>query len=332
MHADFPLLKGNLFLAPMAGITDLPFRTLCKKLGAAYAVSEMLSSNSELRNTQKSKFKSNHAGETPPIAVQISGTSAKEMADAAQYSINQGAQIIDINMGCPVKKVCQKYAGSALMQNEKLAIEIIDAVVEVGQNNNVPITLKMRTGWDEQNKNAPKLAIAAEQSGIAMLTVHGRTREQKYKGEAEYETIAYIKSILSIPVVANGDIDTPMKAQHVLEKTGANALMIGRAALARPWIFNEITHYLETGETLTPPTTQEVLNWCTNYLHDHYTFYGEYVGVRQARKHIFWLTEGLPEAQHFRQSINQVESSKEQLQLFGHFIKKIEQIYPRWPV
>lgn len=329
--ASIPL-KNNLFLAPMAGITDRPFRTLCKSLGAGYAVSEMISSNSNLRNTKKTQFKSDHTGETPPIAVQITGTSPAEMAQAAQYSIDNGAQIVDINMGCPVKKVCQKWAGSALMQNEKLAVEIIEAVVKIGQANHVPITLKMRTGWDEEHKNAPVLALAAEQAGIAMLTIHGRTREQKYQGNAEYQTIAQIKQLLTIPVVANGDIDSPQKAKIVLEQTGADALMIGRAAQARPWIFNEIYHYLQTGELLPSPLTEDVLFWTHNYLHEHYTFYGEYTGVRQARKHIAWLIQGLPDAPAFRQQINRVELAQEQFKLLEQYIHQIKQKYPRWPV
>ncbi|MGL4668334.1 MAG: tRNA dihydrouridine synthase DusB [Saezia sp.] len=325
-------LKNNLFLAPMAGITDRPFRSLCKSLGAGYAVSEMISSNADLRKTRKTQLKSDHTGEAPPIAVQIPGTSAIEMAQAAQYSIDNGAQIIDINMGCPVKKVCQKWAGSALMQDEKLALSIIEAVVKTGQAHNVPITLKMRTGWDAEHKNAPTLAVAAEKAGIAMLTVHGRTREQKYQGHAEYETIAHIKSLLSIPVVANGDIDSPIKAKQVLEETGADALMIGRAAQARPWIFKEISSYLTTGELPAPPLTQDVLSWVVNYLQEHYTFYGEYIGVKQARKHIAWLIEGLPDAISFRQHINHVELADKQLDLFVQYIKKIEQIYPHWPL
>ena len=254
------------------------------------------------------------------------------MAQAASYSIDQGAQIIDINMGCPVKKVCQKWAGSALMQNEPLALAIIEAVVQVGQQHNIPITLKMRTGWDAEHKNAPALAIAAQNAGIAMLTIHGRTREQKYQGHAEYDTIAHIKSRLSIPIVANGDIDSPLKAKAVLEKTKADALMIGRAAQTRPWIFNEITHYLQTGELPPPPATRTVLSWFLNYLYEHYTFYGEYTGVRQARKHIGWFIQDLPDAFSFRQQINQVELADKQLRLFEHYIKQIEQTHPLWPV
>ena len=242
MHIGPYTLPNQLFVAPMAGVTDRPFRTLCKRLGAGYAVSEMVTSRPDLRDSLKTSRRANHDGETAPIAVQIAGTDAQMMAEAARYNIDRGAQIIDINMGCPAKKVCDKWAGSALMQDETLALEIIEAVVHACTERGVPATLKMRTGWRADNKNAPRLAQLAEQAGIAMVTIHGRTREQKYAGEAEHDTVAAIKASVSIPVVANGDIDSPHKAKAVLQRTGADAIMIGRAAQGRPWIFREIAH------------------------------------------------------------------------------------------
>ena len=267
-------LPNNLFVAPMAGVTDRPFRMLCRQLGAGHAVSEMVTSQRALWSSLKTSRRADHAGEPGPIAVQIAGVDPLEMADAARYNIDRGAQIIDINMGCPAKKVCNVFAGSALMSNEPLALSIIDAVVAACAPRGVPVTLKMRTGRSDAEKNALTIARAAESAGIALLTVHGRTREQGFKGLAEYDTIAAVKAALSIPVVANGDIDSPEKARAVLAHTKADALMIGRAAQGRPWIFREIAHFLATGEPLAPPTVTEAAQWLTAHLHDHYALYG----------------------------------------------------------
>jgi tRNA-dihydrouridine synthase B len=314
-------LPNALFVAPMAGVTDRPFRKLCKQLGAGYAVSEMVTSRPELQDSLKTSRRANHEGEAAPIAVQIAGTDAQMMADAARYNIDRGAQIIDINMGCPAKKVCNKWAGSALMQDEPLAIEIVEAVVNAAAPHGVPVTLKMRTGWCASVRNAPTLALAAESAGVQMLTVHGRTREQGYKGQAEHDTVAHIKSRLKIPVVANGDIDSPERAREVLAKTGADALMIGRAAQGRPWIFREIAHFLATGEHLPPPELMEVKGWLLEHLHDHYSLYGEYTGVRSARKHLGWYAQALPlppgAAAVFRSRINTLTSCEAQLRCVG---------------
>src|ERR1700712_578940 len=258
MHIGAIELPNALFVAPMAGVTDRPFRMLCKRLGAGYAVSEMVTSRKDLWHTLKTSRRANHEGETAPIAVQIAGTDAPMMAEAAAYNVARGAQIIDINMGCPAKKVCNKWAGSALMQDEPLALEIVEAVVAACAPANVPVTLKMRTGWCDTERNALRIARAAESAGVAMVAVHGRTREQGYKGLAEYDTIAAVKAALRIPVVANGDIDSPAKARAVLAATGADAIMIGRAAQGRPWIFREIAHFLATGELLPPPRIDEI--------------------------------------------------------------------------
>jgi tRNA-dihydrouridine synthase B len=310
-------LPNALFVAPMAGVTDRPFRKLCKQLGAGYAVSEMVTSRPDLQDSLKTSRRANHEGEAAPIAVQIAGTDALMMADAARYNIDRGAQIIDINMGCPAKKVCNKWAGSALMQDETLAMEIVEAVVAACTPHGVPVTLKMRTGWHASARNAPTLALAAEAAGVQMLTVHGRTREQGYKGEAEHDTVAQIKSRIRIPVVANGDIDSPEKARDVLARTGADALMIGRAAQGRPWIFREIAHFLTTGEHLPPPDLMDVRAWLLEHLQDHYSLYGEYTGVRSARKHLAWYGQSLPlpagAAAVFRGRINALTTAQDQL-------------------
>jgi tRNA-dihydrouridine synthase B len=310
-------LPNALFVAPMAGVTDRPFRKLCKQLGAGYAVSEMVTSRPDLQDSLKTSRRANHEGEAAPIAVQIAGTDALMMADAARFNIDRGAQIIDINMGCPAKKVCNKWAGSALMQDETLAMEIVEAVVSACAPHGVPVTLKMRTGWHASARNAPTLARAAEAAGVQMLTVHGRTREQGYKGEAEHDTVAQIKSRIRIPVVANGDIDSPEKARDVLARTGADALMIGRAAQGRPWIFREIAHFLATGEHLPPPDLMEVRTWLLEHLQDHYSLYGEFTGVRSARKHLAWYGQSLPlppgAAALFRGRINALTTAQEQL-------------------
>ena len=274
MHIGPYLLANNVFVAPMAGVTDRPFRKLCKNLGAGYAVSEMVTSRKDLWDTLKTSRRSNHVGEPGPIAVQIAGTDAAMMAEAALYNIERGAQIIDINMGCPAKKVCNKWAGSALMQDEPLALSIVEAVVKACSPHGVPVTLKMRTGWSAEHKNAVAIAKAAQDDGVQMLTVHGRTREQGYKGHAEYDTIAAVKQAVSIPVVANGDITSPQKAKEVLRLTGADAIMVGRAAQGRPWIFREIVHFLETGTYLAPPLISEVKRLLVDHLWDHYSLYG----------------------------------------------------------
>jgi len=305
-------LENTLFVAPMAGVTDRPFRQLCKSLGAGYAVSEMVTSRRDLWNSLKTSRRANHEGEKEPIAVQIAGTEPQMMADAAVYNIERGAQVIDINMGCPAKKVCNKWAGSALMQDEALALSIAEAVVQACLPHRVPVTLKMRTGWCQTHKNAVVLARAFESAGIQMLTVHGRTREQGYKGQAEYDTIAAVKAAVRVPVVANGDIDSPHKAAEVLAYTGADALMIGRAAQGRPWIFREIGHYLSTGTLLAPPLVAEVRRLLLEHLQDHYALYGEFTGVRSARKHIGWYVKGLPDGEAFRTRINGLEDSTAQ--------------------
>ena len=296
-------LANRVFVAPMAGVTDRPFRQLCKRLGAAYAVSEMVTSRKDLWDSLKTSRRADHTGEPGPIAVQIAGTDADMMAQAARYNMARGAQIIDINMGCPAKKVCKLWAGSALMQDEPLALAIIAAVVQACAPHGVPVTLKMRTGWSAHGKNALSIALAAEQAGVAMVTVHGRTREQGYAGQAEYDTVRAIKSALRIPVVANGDIDTPEKAASVLRHTGADAVMVGRAAQGRPWLFREINHYLATGTHLAPPLVEEVRRLLVEHLHDHYSLYGAYTGVRSARKHIGWYVHALPGGAAFRRSM-----------------------------
>jgi tRNA-dihydrouridine synthase B len=323
-------LPNNLFVAPMAGVTDRPFRMLCKKLGAGYAVSEMVTSKRELWSTLKTSRRANHDGESAPIAVQIAGTSAQMMAEAALYNIDNGAQIIDINMGCPAKKVCNKWAGSALMQDEGLALSIAEAVVSACSIHNVPVTLKMRTGWCQTHKNAVVLARAFEQAGVQMIAVHGRTREQGYKGFAEYETIAAVKSFIQIPVVANGDITTPEKARDVLAFTGADAIMIGRAAQGKPWIFREIAHFMSTGEHLVPPLVAEVKRLLCDHLIDHYDLYGEFAGVRTARKHIGWYVRALPGGEAFRDRMNMLETCESQhaavSQFFDEFAVKHERL------
>ena len=324
-------LPNNLFVAPMAGVTDRPFRTLCKKLGAGYAVSEMVTSRRDLWHTLKTSRRADHTGETDPIAVQIAGTDAAMMADAALYNIDNGAQIIDINMGCPAKKVCNKWAGSALMQDENLALQIVEAVVAACAPRNVPVTLKMRTGWCQAHKNAVTLAQTFEQAGVQMLAVHGRTREQGYKGEAEYDTIAAVKAAVHIPVVANGDIDTPQKARQVLSLTGADAVMIGRAAQGRPWIFREIAHFLVTGTQLASPLVAEVKRLLCEHLQDHYDLYGEYAGVRTARKHIAWYVRDLPGGEVFRQQMNQIEDSQIQFAAVTHYFDQLAVQYERLP-
>jgi len=313
------LLPNNVFAAPMAGVTDRPFRKLCKRLGAGYAVSEMVTSRKDLWNSLKTSRRADHTGEVAPISVQIAGTDAQMMADAARYNIDRGAQIIDINMGCPAKKVCNKWAGSALMQDERLALEIVSAVVSACSPSNVPVTLKMRTGWSVDNKNAVSIARAAESAGVEMLTIHGRTREQGYKGFAEYDTIAAVKAAVRVPVVANGDITTPQKAKEVLAATGADAVMIGRAAQGRPWIFREIAHFLSTGAELAKPKQTEIKTLLIEHLLEHYELYGELTGLYTARKHIGWYVRGMNGGEAFRAHMNQLETCEAQLQAVNDF-------------
>ncbi|MBK7613774.1 MAG: tRNA dihydrouridine synthase DusB [Burkholderiales bacterium] len=331
MHIGPHELPNPLFVAPMAGVTDRPFRQLCRRLGAGYAVSEMVTSRRDLWHTLKTSRRANHEGEPGPIAVQIAGTNAAMMAEAAAYNVDRGAQIIDINMGCPAKKVCNKWAGSALMRDEAGALRIIEAVVAACAPQGVPVTLKMRTGWCSAERNALALARAAESAGVVMVTVHGRTREQGYTGAAEYDTVAAVKAALRIPVVANGDIDTPEKASLVLKHTRADALMIGRAAQGRPWIFREIAHFLATGTHLPPPPTREVQAWLTEHLQDHYGLYGEDLGVRSARKHIGWAVRALPGGVAFRAVMNSLASADAQLRAVTTYFEQLADAHELLP-
>ena len=322
MQIGAHMLRNNLFVAPMAGVTDRPFRQLCKRFGAGLAISEMVSSNSLLWGSEKTKRRANHEGEVSPISVQIAGADPQMMADAARYNVDQGAQIIDINMGCPAKKVCNVMAGSALMKDEPLVARILDAVVGAVD---VPVTLKFRTGWDKENKNALSIAAIAEQSGIQLISIHGRTRACGYSGHAEYDTIRAVKQATRLPVIANGDITTPEEARQVLEYTGADGVMIGRAAQGRPWIFREIEHYLQTGNTLPPPLVSEIRAVLIEHLHDLYAFYGSDTGVKVARKHISWYTKGLHGSAAFRRAMNQLASCDEQFAAVDHFLTELEQ-------
>ncbi len=320
MHIGPYQLSNKLILAPMAGVTDLPFRKLCRSLGAGMAVSEMVSSNSLLWGSDKTKRRASHDGETDPKSVQIMGTEPAMMAEAAKYNVDTGAQIIDINMGCPAKKVCNVLAGSALLQNEKLVGEILSAVVEAV---NIPVTLKIRTGWDQQSRNAVNIARIAEDAGIQALAIHGRTRADQYRGDAEYDTIADVKSRIAIPVIANGDIKTPEKARFVLDYTKADAVMIGRAAQGRPWIFREIEHYLTTGKHLPEPTVAEIRDIMLGHLENLYAFYGEFTGVRVARKHISWYSKGQSHGAAFRQAVCRVNTIDEQLSMTHEFFERL---------
>ncbi len=306
----------------MAGVTDRPFRILCKKLGAGMAVSEMVASNAKLWQTEKSIRRGDHTGEVDPIVVQIAGGAPEMMAEAARYNVERGAQIIDINMGCPAKKVCNVQAGSALLQDEPLVARIVSAVVNAVP---VPVTLKIRTGWDRDHKNALTIARIAEENGVQSLVVHGRTRADLYNGEAEYETIAAVKAAVKIPVVANGDIDSPEKAKQVLQYTKADAVMIGRAAQGRPWIFREIQFYLKTGTHLAPPTVAEVREITAGHLQNLYAFYGEEKGYRIARKHIAWYIEGAPGANVFRAEMNSIENTQPQFAATMRFFDELLQ-------
>lgn len=305
----------------MAGVTDRPFRQLCKRLGAGMAVSEMVASDSRLWQTEKSLRRGDHTGEVDPIVVQIAGAAPEMMAEAARYNVARGAQIIDINMGCPAKKVCNVYAGSALLRDEVLVARIIRAVVGAVP---VPVTLKIRTGWDRAHKNALTIAKIAEENGIQSLAVHGRTRSDLYHGEAEYDTIRAVKQSVKIPVVANGDIDSPQKAHAVLQYTGADALMIGRAAQGRPWFFREIDFYLKTSTHRAPPTVAEVRAVAGGHLQDLYSFYGAEKGVRIARKHIAWYLAATPDAMVFRQQLNRIENTDEQFEVVMQHLDALE--------
>lgn len=313
-------LPNRLVLAPMAGVTDRPFRQLCKRMGAGLAVSEMVSSNSLLWGSKKTQRRANHDGEIEPRSVQIAGADPELMAQAARHNVERGAQIIDINMGCPAKKVCNVMAGSALLQDEPLVAGILGAVVDAVD---VPVTLKIRTGWDREHRNGGRIARIAEQAGIQALAVHGRTRACHYKGEAEYDTIRAIKESVSIPVIANGDIRTPEKAREVLEYSGADAIMIGRAAQGRPWIFREIDHYLNTGRYLPEPAVEEIRDILLEHLRNLYAFYGEFTGVRVARKHISWYSKGQHGGAVFRDRVNRVETIEEQLDITHEFFDRL---------
>ena len=318
------MLRNNLFVAPMAGVTDRPFRQLCKKFGAGMAVSEMVASNSLLWGSEKTRRRANHEGEPDPISVQIAGADPKMMAEAASYNVGEGAQIIDINMGCPAKKICNVMAGSALLKDEPLVGRILESVVRAVD---VPVTLKFRTGWDQHNKNALTVARIAEQSGIQLLSIHGRTRACGYTGHAEYDTIAAVKRATRLTVIANGDINSPQKAKYVLDYTGADGIMIGRAAQGRPWIFREIDHYLKTGVQLPPPLVTEIHQVLIAHLYDLYAFYGADTGVKIARKHISWYTKGLAGSASFRHAMNQLPSIEEQLAAVNRFFEQQAQQY-----
>ncbi len=313
-------LRNNLIVAPMAGVTDRPFRHLCKAMGAGMAVSEMISANSQLWSTAKSRRRSDHQGEVEPISVQIAGADPQMMAEAARHNVQHGAQIIDINMGCPARKVCNVAAGSALLRDEQLVGRILDAVVAAVE---VPVTLKVRTGWDAQNRNAVRVAHIAESSGVQAISIHGRTRACGFAGDAEYDTIAAVKSRVRIPIIANGDIDSPEKAREVLARTGADAIMIGRAAQGRPWIFREIEHYLASGEHLPAPEVGEIRGVLVQHLHALYALYAEPCGVRIARKHISWYTRELAGAATFRQTMYRLETAREQLAAVDGFFTEL---------
>lgn len=319
-------LPNKLVVAPMAGVTDRPFRMLCRRFGAGLAVSEMIAANTALATTRKTLKRADHSGEPAPISVQIAGADPAQMAEAARRNVDYGAAIIDINMGCPAKKVCNVAAGSALLRDEALVGRILEAVVGAVD---VPVTLKTRTGWSRDHRNALTVARIAEAAGIQALALHGRTREDLYRGDAEYDTIAAVKAAVSIPVIANGDIDSPEKARAVLAHTGADAIMIGRAAQGRPWIFREIQHYLDTGTRLPPPEISEVRGVLLEHLDDLYGFYGEYQGCRVARKHIAWYTNGLRDANAFRQAMYQLESTAGQHQAVADYFDRLAGYGPR---
>jgi len=314
-------LDTQVALAPMAGVTDRPFRQLCRELGAGLVVSEMVTSDPNLWHTRKSSFRLNHQGEAEPRSVQIAGGDPEMMALAAQLNAERGAQIIDINMGCPAKKVCNKAAGSALLKDEPLVESILEAVVNAVD---IPVTLKIRTGWSPDNRNALTIAKMAEQAGIAALTIHGRTRSDKYLGDAEYDTIKSVKETINIPVIANGDITTPEKARFVLDYTGADAVMIGRAAQGTPWILREIDHYLRHGEKVAPPSLSEIHSIFNRHLKALHEFYGELMGVRIARKHLNWYLISVSDITGFRKEFNQLETADEQLNALDQYFDRAQ--------
>ncbi|MCM8611745.1 tRNA dihydrouridine synthase DusB [Accumulibacter sp.] len=322
-------LRNHLFVAPMAGVTDRPFRQLCKRMGAGLAVSEMVTSNSLLYGSAKTRRRADHHGEVAPVSVQIAGASPLMMADAARYNVDRGAQIIDINMGCPAKKICNVMAGSALLRDEPLVAQILEAVVRAVSG--TPVTLKIRTGWDRENRNALRILKIAEDSGVRALAMHGRTRACGYSGEAEYETIRQVKAAARIPVIANGDIDSPEKARSVLTSTGADAVMIGRAAQGRPWLFREIEHFLQTGSHMLPPRVSEIREVLLGHLDDVYVFYGRCASVGIARKHISWYTRGLPGSAFFRHHMNQLPSIEQQRQAVNDFFLALADTNERLP-
>ncbi len=332
MHIGSYKLPGIVFLAPMAGVTDAPFRQVCRRFGAAYAVSEMVAARADLRATALSQQRMDGAGEPPPLAVQLVGAVPQAMADAARAAIDSGAHIIDINMGCPARKVCRQWAGSALMRDEALALAIVDAVVAACAPHGVPVTLKMRCGWSAAHKNALSLARAAENAGVQMLTLHGRTREQGWDEAAEYGTIAEVKAALRIPVVANGDIDSPEKARAVLDATGADALMIGRAAWGRPWLLREVVHYLNTGRTLAPPLVLEVRRTVLEHMQAHYALHGEERGVRSVRKHLVRYMHGLPGARALLGRIGESADAIVQWQLVADYLQRLAERHERLPL
>ena len=314
-------LPNNLVLAPMAGVTDRPFRLLCRRMGAGLAISEMVTADASLWSSRKSQQRMDHDGEPEPIAVQIAGGDAPMLAEAARFNVANGARIIDINMGCPAKKVCNKAAGSALMRDEALVREILESVVAAVD---VPVTLKMRTGWDRDNRNAVTIARMAKDAGIAALAVHGRTRADAYRGEAEYDTIARVKQAVDVPVFANGDVDSPHKAGQVLRETGTDGLFIGRAAQGRPWLFRQINHYLATGEELPEPEPQEIRATLMGHVEALHAFYGEYIGLRVARKHVGWYLQSRDPDKTFRRRFNGIEAAGAQLQLLDHYFQGIQ--------
>ena len=316
MQLGAHLLRNGLFVAPMAGVTDRPFRTLCRRFGAGLAVSEMVSARPELRGTRKSRLRREHAGEAGPVSVQIAGADPLMMADAARVNAAEGAQIIDINMGCPAKKVCNVAAGSALLSDEALVARILEAVVAAVD---VPVTLKIRTGPDPARRNALRIARIAEDSGVRLLAVHGRTRACGFRGEAEFETIAEVKAGVRIPVIANGDIATPEEARRVLAYTRADGIMIGRAAHGRPWIFREFSSYLNEGRITPPPSPAAMRAVALEHLEGLYALYGEELGVRIARKHIGWYVRGLPGGEAFRREAVLIVSAAAQLAAVGRF-------------
>lgn len=328
MHIGSWSFANPVFVAPMAGVTDRPYRRLCKALGAGHAVSEMAASNPKLWNSVKTSRRIDHQGETAPIAVQIAGSDPEMMAEAARFNIEKGARIIDINMGCPVKKVCNVASGSALLRDEPRIAAILESVVAACEPLDVPVTLKTRTGWDRESKNALRIARLARESGIAALTLHGRTRCDLYQGEAEYDTIRQVKQEVDIPLIANGDIDSPEKAKYVLQYTEADAIMVGRAAQGRPWIFREINHYLQHGEHLAPPTFGELRDVLLEHLEDHYAFYGEFTGVRTARKHIGWYFAHLPDIRTWLDQINKIETTHEQFHAISQWFDQRDPTAP----